>query len=40
MTIFTFIETSIRVFTLSKSFFFLIPFMASEDPSYVINGTL
>ena len=37
MTILTFNETSIRVFTLSRSFSFLIPFMASEDPSYVIN---
>ena len=37
MTILTFIETSIRVFILSESFAFLIPFMASEDPSYVIN---
>ena len=37
MTILTFIETPIRVFTLSESFSFLILFMASEDPSYVIN---
>ena len=37
MTILTFIETSIRVFTLSETFSFLIPFMASEDLSYVIN---
>ena len=37
MTILSFTETPIRVFTLSESFAFLIPFMASEDPSYVIN---
>ena len=37
MTILTFIETPIHVFTLFESFAFLIPFMASEDPSYVIN---
>ena len=37
MTILTFIETPICVFTPSESFAFLIPFMASEDPSYVIN---
>ena len=34
MVILTFIEKPIRVFTLSKSFSFLIPFMASEDPGY------
>ena len=37
MTILTFIETSIHVFTLSESFAFLIPFMASEDPGHVIK---
>ena len=38
MTILTFIETLIFVFTLSESFFvFLMPFMAFEDLSYVIN---
>ena len=37
MMILIFIETPIRVFTLSESFSFLISFMASEDPSYVIN---
>ena len=37
MMILTFIETPIRVFTLSEYFAFLIPFMAFEDPSYVIN---
>ena len=37
MTILTFIEMPIRVFTLSDSFSFLIPFMASEDLGYVIN---
>ena len=37
MTILTFIETPMRVFTLSESFAFLIPFMASEDPINVIN---
>ena len=37
MTILTFIETLIRVFTPSESFAFLIPFIASEDPRYVIN---
>ena len=37
MTILTFIETSIHVFTLSNSYAFLIPFMASEDLGYVIN---
>ena len=37
MTILTLIETPIRVFTLSESFAFLIPFMDSEDPSYVTN---
>ena len=37
MTILTFIEMSMRVFTLFESFAILIPFMASEDPSYVIN---
>ena len=37
MTILTFIETPIRVFTLSESFTFLISFMTSEDPSYVMN---
>ena len=30
MTILTFIETPIRVFTLCESFAFLIPFMASR----------
>ena len=37
MMILTFIETPIRVFTLSESFAFLIPFMDSQDPNYVIN---
>ena len=37
MTILSFIEAPIRVFTLYESFAFLVPFMASEDPSYVIN---
>ena len=37
MTILTFIETPIRVFTLFESFAFLIPFIDFEDPSYVIN---
>ena len=37
MTILTFIETSICVFTLFESFAFLVPFMASEDSGYVIN---
>ena len=37
MMILTFIETPIRVFTLFESFAFLVPFMASEDSSYVIN---
>ena len=37
MMILTFIETPKRVITLSESFAFLIPFMAFEDPSYVIN---
>ena len=37
MMILTFIEMSIRVFTLFESFAFLIPFMAYEDPSYVTN---
>ena len=37
MNILTFILTPICVCTLSESFAFLISFMASEDPSYVIN---
>ena len=37
MTILTLIETPIRVLTLSEYFAFLIPFMAFEDPNYVIN---
>ena len=37
MTISTFIEMSICVFTPTESFAFLIPFMAFEDSSYVIN---
>ena len=37
MTILTFIETPIHVFTLSESFSFIIPFMSFEDLSYVIN---
>ena len=37
MTILTLIETRIRVFILFESIAFLIPFMDSKDPRYVIN---
>ena len=37
MTILTLIEMSICVFILFESIAFIIPFMASEDSSHVIN---